>query len=117
MIVQGVAKKTSVGGGPGTRWPPWSRSSAAASACASRSAWRRRRSHESKELGYPHESWTTRLLARHAREHGPADGHACLAKLGHRGHWRLPCHPLRTCALRGGSNTTVTRRLPQDGHM
>ena len=24
------------------------------------------------ELGYPHELWTTRLLARHAREHGPA---------------------------------------------
>ncbi len=25
--------------------------------------------------------WTTRLLARHAREHGPAEGHACLGKL------------------------------------
>src|SRR5215471_15249615 len=24
-----------------------------------------------KDLGYPHELWTTRLLARHAREHGP----------------------------------------------
>ena len=34
-----------------------------------------------KELGYPHELWTTRLLARHAREHGPAQGHACLANL------------------------------------
>jgi transposase len=34
-----------------------------------------------KELGYPHELWTTRLLARHAREHGPAAGHDCLAKL------------------------------------
>jgi transposase len=34
-----------------------------------------------KELGYPHELWTTRLLARHAREHGPAEGHGCLAKL------------------------------------
>ena len=32
-------------------------------------------------LGYPHELWTTRLLARHAREHGPAEGHACLGKL------------------------------------
>lgn len=30
---------------------------------------------------YTHELWTTRLLARHAREHGPAEGHACLAKL------------------------------------
>src|SRR5271167_581732 len=36
---------------------------------------------KAKELGYPHELWTTRLLARHAREHGPAEGHGCLAKL------------------------------------
>ena len=36
---------------------------------------------KAKELGYPHELWTTRLLARHAREHGPAEGHACLADL------------------------------------
>jgi transposase len=36
---------------------------------------------ELKELGYPHELWTTRLLARHAREHGSAEGHTCLAKL------------------------------------
>ena len=36
---------------------------------------------KAKELGYPHELWTTRLLARHAREHGPAEGHPCLAKL------------------------------------
>jgi Homeodomain-like domain len=36
---------------------------------------------KAKELGYPHELWTTRLLARHAREHGPTEGHCCLAKL------------------------------------
>src|ERR1700686_5912456 len=36
---------------------------------------------KARELGYPHELWTTRLLARHAREHGPAAGHDCLAKL------------------------------------
>jgi transposase len=36
---------------------------------------------KAKELGYPHELWTTRLLARHAREHGPAEGHACPANL------------------------------------
>jgi transposase len=36
---------------------------------------------KAKELGYPHELWTTGLLARHAREHGPAAGHNCLAKL------------------------------------
>jgi transposase len=34
-----------------------------------------------KELGYPHELWTTRLLARHARQHGPTAGHTCLGKL------------------------------------
>ena len=36
---------------------------------------------KAKDLGYPHELWTTRLLARHAREHGPAAGHECLANL------------------------------------
>jgi transposase len=36
---------------------------------------------KAKDLGYPHELWTTRLLARHAREHGPAEGHACIDKL------------------------------------
>ena len=36
---------------------------------------------KANEHGYPHELWTTRLLARHAREHGPAVGHECLAHL------------------------------------
>jgi hypothetical protein len=36
---------------------------------------------KAKELGYPHELWTTRLLARHVREHGPGAGHTSLAKL------------------------------------
>jgi transposase len=36
---------------------------------------------KAKDLGYPHELWTTRLLARHIREHGPKAGHACLATL------------------------------------
>ena len=36
---------------------------------------------KAKEHGYPHELWTTRLLARHAREHGPTAGHDCLAHL------------------------------------
>src|SRR5277367_4271913 len=40
---------------------------------------------KAKDLGYPHELWTTRLLARHAREHGPAEGHACLANLARHG--------------------------------
>ena len=34
-----------------------------------------------KELGYPHELWTTRFLARHAREHGPKAGHTCLSRI------------------------------------
>ncbi len=33
------------------------------------------------QLGYPHELWTTRLLAAHARDHGPRAGHPSLAKL------------------------------------
>src|SRR3954471_3092930 len=36
---------------------------------------------KAKDFGYPHELWTTRLLAFHAREHGPTEGHACLANL------------------------------------
>ena len=36
---------------------------------------------KAKEHGYPHELWTTRLLARHAREHVPTAGHECLARL------------------------------------
>ncbi len=36
---------------------------------------------KAKELGYPHELWTTRLLAGHAREHGPAAGHDCFSNL------------------------------------
>src|SRR5262245_58625709 len=36
---------------------------------------------KARELGYPHELWTTRLLAAHARQHGPTAGHPSLAKL------------------------------------
>jgi hypothetical protein len=36
---------------------------------------------KAKDLSYPHGLWTTRLLAHHVREHGPAQGHACLANL------------------------------------
>src|SRR2546427_1499263 len=36
---------------------------------------------EAKEHGYPHELWSTRLLARHARENAPAAGHESLAHL------------------------------------
>jgi transposase len=36
---------------------------------------------KAKDLGYPHELWTTRLLARHVREHAEAAGHPCLTRL------------------------------------
>ncbi len=36
---------------------------------------------KAKDHGYPHELWTTRLLASHARTHGPAAGHDCLGSL------------------------------------
>src|SRR5271166_6510256 len=38
-----------------------------------------------KELGYPHELWTTRLLARHVRETAETAGHPCLTRLARRG--------------------------------
>ena len=36
---------------------------------------------KAKDLGYPHELWTTRLLARHVREHAAAAGHPCMASI------------------------------------
>jgi hypothetical protein len=36
---------------------------------------------KANELGYPHELWTTRLLARHVRDHAVAAGHPCLASV------------------------------------
>jgi transposase len=36
---------------------------------------------KAKDLGYPHELWTTRLLARHVREHARAAGHPSLARI------------------------------------
>jgi transposase len=36
---------------------------------------------KAKDLGYPHELWTTRLLAQHVREHAVATGHPCMARI------------------------------------
>ena len=36
---------------------------------------------KAKEHGYPHELWTTRLLARHIRQHADAAGHPCLSRI------------------------------------
>ena len=44
---------------------------------------------KAKELGYPHEVWTTRLLADHARAHGPAEGHSCLSELAQGTVWEI----------------------------
>jgi transposase len=52
-----------------------------------------------KDLGYPHELWTTRLLARHAREHGPAEGHACLDKLVQGTVCKILDAPAQPCQL------------------
>src|SRR6202162_2427107 len=38
---------------------------------------------EAKGLGYTQEVWAIRLLARHARQHAAAEGHACFAKLAY----------------------------------
>ncbi len=34
-----------------------------------------------RQRGYPHELWTTRLLASHVRAHAEAAGHPCLARI------------------------------------
>ena len=36
---------------------------------------------KAKDLGYPHELWTTRLLASHIQKHAEVAGHACLARI------------------------------------
>lgn len=36
---------------------------------------------KAKDLGYAHELWTTRLLARHVRENAAAVGHPCLTRI------------------------------------
>ncbi len=36
---------------------------------------------KAKDLGYPHELWTTRLLAQHVRAHAQTAGHPCMAKI------------------------------------
>ena len=46
-----------------------------------RPGWWRWRAGRPRSWGYPHELWTTRLLAAYARQHGPSAGHPSLAKL------------------------------------
>jgi transposase len=56
---------------------------------------------KAKDLGYPHELWTTRLLAQHIRAHGPAAGHPCLASLAQGTLCKiLARHPVRPHKVR-----------------
>src|SRR6202008_51861 len=41
------------------------------------------------QFGYPHELWTTRLLAAHARDHGSSAGPSCLAHLAPGTGWKI----------------------------
>jgi hypothetical protein len=43
--------------------------------------WWRWRAARPKELGYPHELWTTRLLTARACPHGPSAGHPSLGNV------------------------------------
>jgi hypothetical protein len=54
---------------------------------------------KAKPHGYPHELWTTRLLARHAREHAPSkyDRRGARAETGQASPLRPTC-----CAVRSG---------------
>ena len=71
---------------------------------------------KAKEHGYPHELWTTRLLARHAREHGPTAGHECLARLV-QGHGVQDPRPGGNQAAQGSllSGTSRCRVRAEDG--
>ena len=64
-----------------------------------------------RALGYPHELWTTRLLARHAREHGPAEGHAYLANLAQ----GTVCTFARVCGKTAGRRSPTSSRSENPG--
>src|SRR5271166_1039448 len=71
---------------------------------------------KAKDLGYPHELWTTRLLAKHVREHGPAAGRECLATLA-QGHVVQDPRGARGQAAQGAlfSRASRSRIRRQDG--
>ena len=64
---------------------------------------------KAKEHGYPHELWTTRLLARHAREHGPAAGHEMSRQSGS-GHGVQDSRPRGNQAAQGALLSGTPRR-------
>src|SRR5437016_4352251 len=67
-----------------------------------------------KDLGYAHELWTTRLLTRHIREHGPAAGHECLATLAQGTLCKIlaayEIKPAQGALLSGTSRSLVRRK-------
>jgi hypothetical protein len=64
---------------------------------------------KAKELGYPRELWTIRLLAAHTRQHGPSAGHPSLAKLAQGTVCKILAeqavkpHKVRYCAIPSSS--------------
>ena len=59
---------------------------------------------KAKEHGYAARIVTTRLFARHAREHGPGAGHECLARLVQQGRRNFFAVPT---ALASGDSTST----------
>lgn len=69
---------------------------------------------KSKELGHPHELWTTRLLARHIRDHAEAAGHPCLTQLAQgtiaRSSVSTTCNRIRSAIISSGATMHSSRR-------
>ena len=66
---------------------------------------------KAKDFGYPHELWTTRLLARHARTHATAAGHACLTHIVQGTVCKiLAAHAIKPSAITSNVATRPSRR-------
>ena len=67
-----------------------------------------------RDLGYPHELWSTRLLAEHAREHGPRQGSSQSFDPGSRHAVQDPEHASAEAAqsaiLRRKARSLISRR-------
>ena len=68
---------------------------------------------KAKDFGYPHELWTTRLLARHVRTHAMAAGHACLTHIVQGTVCKISPHTRSSrtrCAITSNVATKPSRR-------
>ena len=63
--------------------------------------------------GYPHELWTTRLLAAHARDYGPQAGHPSLAKLAQGTVCKIPGGARDQALAKAGVRYYVEQRDPE----